>query len=158
MQPISSIEEKLFFRAAVSISNGYYMGQTNTIDLFQYTSVATILDYISELEVTFTDRIPWDLIQKAIQEDLFPSFFTTKVLNLVRRKSGTSNVNFTNFASLFIAMRHFYFFAEGDFIEFEKFKEFLDSNKCPGRLKDYVSHTYVPTVEEINKASKSVLL
>lgn len=95
--------------------------------------------------MSFTDKISWDLIQKAVQDDLFPPFFTTIILNMIRKKSGASAVTFTNFASLFVAMRHFYFYADGNFMEFDKFKEFLESNRCPGRLKDYVEHTYIPT-------------
>lgn len=70
--------------------------------------------------------------------------------------NGEGKVTFVNFASLFVAMRHFFQYSDGLFLSYDKFKEFLASNKCPGRLKSYVEHTYIPTEEEINRASSQV--
>lgn len=132
------------------------MAQSNSLDIFQYTSLAVILDYFSELELRFSDYITKDLLYKAIQEELFPSFFTRYVLDMLLTKSPEGRMTFASFSSYYIALRHFYFYADGDFISKDKFKEFIESNKVPGRLKDYVTHTYVPTLEEIAKASSMV--
>jgi len=39
-------------------------------------------------------------------------------------------------------------------IERDSFDDMLDSGYLPPRLIDYVEHTYIPTVEEIEEASK----
>jgi len=38
-------------------------------------------------------------------------------------------------------------------IEKKDFDDMLDSGYVPARLVDYVEHTYIPTIEEIEKAS-----
>lgn len=63
---MSPVEEKAFFLAAMKISNGFYLSQTNTLDIFQYTMIASILDYISELEISFSDKITGEILRKAV--------------------------------------------------------------------------------------------
>ena len=38
----------------------------------------------------------------------------------------------------------------------DQFKAFMDSNKAAGRLKEYVHENFVPSIEEIDKASELV--
>lgn len=52
-------------------------------------------------------------------------------------------------------MRMFSSHAEGLLlIEKEDFDDMLDSGYLPARMVDYVEHTYIPSIEEIEEASK----
>lgn len=91
-----------------------------------------------------------------MQEEILPSFVNRSVLDLLFERSSNGFCSFASFSSYFIALRHFYFYAENDFMTMDEFKAFMDSNKAAGRLKEYVNDNFIPSIEEINKASELV--
>ena len=71
---------------------------------------------------------------------------------------GVNEVGLMEFIALFISARNFRKKTQNNsrFMNFIEFKEMIESKFTPGRLHDYIEHSYIPTKDEVAAASKKI--
>lgn len=69
---------------------------------------------------------------------------------------GTDQVSFMSFMGLFVSARAMKSKTETRFMDFDNFKELMTGKFLPGRLSEYCELSYIPTLEEVEVASKKL--
>ena len=69
---------------------------------------------------------------------------------------GVNEISFMSFFGVFVSARAFYTKTDTRMIDFEAFKSLLGDGFVAGRVGEYCEYTWIPTQEEVEKASHTV--
>jgi len=68
---------KLFYQTAVILADGTNNGQKNGLTVNEFVQVDHMMRRLQDYEIKIDRKIRKDDIDRAIQENLFPTWFTT---------------------------------------------------------------------------------
>lgn len=118
-----------------------------------FLQVSSIFHYFSEYEISLTSAIRKDDIIRALQESIYPHWFSKTYVDYFFK--GLKSTSFLAYVGFYYSMRMFSAHSDGLLlIEKVDFDDMLDSGYVPARFVDYIEHVYIPTIEEIEEASK----
>jgi len=129
------------------------VGQNSNLDILMYVRIAFLYNYLSDYEISLSERVRYEDILRGIQDGTFPTFIN-KAFATELFPGNIRDVTFTQFCGVYYAMRLFKYRTETAFITKDQFMEILGSPFIPSRLKDYINHMYSPTQDEIEAESK----
>ena len=70
-------DEKIMFKSAIVLSDGYYNGQQSYLTITQFIGVAHVYNYFNEYQVPFDEGFVYlNDVLKATQEEMLPFIYT----------------------------------------------------------------------------------
>ena len=165
---MTTTEESIFFRSAIILTHGLYIGQASYLNIEQVVSVTSVYNFFSDYEIPFKDGIiDFQLFLRAAQDGYLPHIYNAFVVHKLFEE--VDEMDFYALAICIKALR-MYVAKYEDIPEDQaqisidgirdvtmnkvKFKKAIES--LPVVSANLIENSYVPKQQDVELANKSL--